>query len=107
LIKETTQVRPYVQPFAGGPGAAPPEKFSSYRSMLVSFSAFFQTKINTLTPAFMPVNFGKSQTLLIFNALRPMTLEKKDTKLRRKLQNDLLSILLLVDDLLLTSSDLV
>jgi hypothetical protein len=48
------------------------------------FKRIFHTKINTLTPAFMPVNFGKkSQTLLIFNALRPKTLEKTDTKLAK------------------------
>jgi hypothetical protein len=44
---------------AGGPGVVRPEKFSSYRCIQVSFSAFFRQKINTLTPAFMPVNFGK------------------------------------------------
>jgi hypothetical protein len=44
--------------------------------MQVSFSAFCQTKINTLTPAFMPVNFGKVPNPFIFNALRPKTLEK-------------------------------
>jgi hypothetical protein len=31
-------------PPAGGPGAQPPEKFSSYRCMQVSFSAFFRQK---------------------------------------------------------------
>jgi hypothetical protein len=50
--------------------------------MQVSFSAFFQTKINTPTPAFMPVNFGKVPNP--FNALRPKTQEKTpDTKLRK------------------------
>jgi hypothetical protein len=33
-----------VSPPAGGPGAVPPENFSSYRCMQVSFSAFFRHK---------------------------------------------------------------
>jgi hypothetical protein len=45
----------YIPSPAGGPGAVSPEKFSNYRyGMQVSFSAFFQTKINTMMPAFMP-----------------------------------------------------
>jgi hypothetical protein len=47
-----------VYPSRWEPGAVPPEKFSSYRCMQASLS-HFQTKINTLTPAFMPVNVGK------------------------------------------------
>jgi hypothetical protein len=33
-----------LSPPAGGPGAVPPENFSSYRCMQVSFSAFFRQK---------------------------------------------------------------
>jgi hypothetical protein len=33
------------------------------------FQRILQTKLNTLTPAFMPVNLGKVPNPLIFNAL--------------------------------------
>jgi hypothetical protein len=38
------RVREGVSSPAGDPGAVPPEKFSSYRCMQVSFSAFFRQK---------------------------------------------------------------
>jgi hypothetical protein len=44
---------------AGGQGAVPAEKFSNYTCTQVSFSAFFRKKVITMTPVFMPVNFGK------------------------------------------------
>jgi hypothetical protein len=53
-----------VPPPVGGPRAVPPEKFSNYRCTQVSFSAFF--KVNTLIPAFIPVNFGKVPNLFDF-----------------------------------------
>jgi hypothetical protein len=55
-------------PPAGGPAAVPPEKFSNYTCMLASLRAIksnFHTKINTLTPAFFPLSFGKIFKLLM------------------------------------------
>jgi hypothetical protein len=46
-------------PLAGGPGAVPLGKLKKSRCMQVSLSAFFRQKVNTLIPAFIPVNFGK------------------------------------------------
>jgi hypothetical protein len=45
--------------------------------MQVSFSAFSRKKINTLTPAFMPVNFGKVPNPFDFQCLATKTLEKQ------------------------------
>jgi hypothetical protein len=81
------RVREGCFPPAGGPGAVPLENFLNYKCTQVSFSAFsdknlhidacklwkifqitdarrrvlahFSDKVNTLIPAFIPVNFGK------------------------------------------------
>jgi hypothetical protein len=53
--------------------------------MQVSFSAFFSDKINTLTPAFMPVNFGKVPNPFDFQRLATEDAGKTDMKLRKKL----------------------
>jgi hypothetical protein len=84
----------------GARGLCPRKIFQSYRCMQVSFSAFFQTKINTLTPAFMPVNFGKVPNPFDFQRLAAEDVGKS--------RHETLSRpIVLVDDLLLTSFDLV
>jgi hypothetical protein len=65
--------------------------------MQVSFSAFFIQK-SALTPAFMPVNFGK--------VLNPFDFQRLATEDAGKSRHEALSIVL-VNDLLLTSLDLV
>jgi hypothetical protein len=57
-MKETTQVRPCVPPLAVGPGLCPRKNVQVADACRWVLS-HFQTKINTLMPAFMPVNFGK------------------------------------------------
>jgi hypothetical protein len=48
------------------------------------FLRIFQTKINTLTPAFMPVNFGKVPNSFDFQRLATEDARKKtDMKLRK------------------------
>jgi hypothetical protein len=56
------------------------------------FQRILQTKINTLTPVIMPANFVKSQSLLIFNALRPKTLEENRDEAPQKLWNSSIAI---------------
>jgi hypothetical protein len=51
--------------------------------MQVSFSAFSRKKINTLTPAFMPVNFGKVPNPFDFQCLATEDAGKTGTKLRK------------------------
>jgi hypothetical protein len=42
-----------------GPGGCAPGKIFKLQMHAGEFQRTFHTKINTLTPAFMPVNFGK------------------------------------------------
>jgi hypothetical protein len=72
----------------------------------VSFSAFFHTKINALTPVFMPVDFGKVPNPFDFQRLATEDARKNRHEAPQKPQNSSLSIVL-EDDLLLTSFDLV
>jgi hypothetical protein len=46
-------------PLAGGPGAVPLGKFKKKQMYAGELKRIFQTKINTLILAFIPVNFGK------------------------------------------------
>jgi hypothetical protein len=48
--------------------------------MQVSFSAFFRQKINTLTPEFMPVNFGKVPNSFDFQRLATEDAGRKQTR---------------------------
>jgi hypothetical protein len=52
--------------------------------MQTSFSAYFQTKINTQTPAFMPVNFGKVPNPFDFQRLATEDAGKKQTRSSEK-----------------------
>jgi hypothetical protein len=66
--------------------------------MQVSFSTFFRQKINSLTPVFMPVNFGKVPDPFDFQRLAiAKTLEENRHEAPQKQQNSSLSIAL-VDD---------
>jgi hypothetical protein len=49
------------------------------------FLRIFQTKIDTLAPAFMPVNFGKVPNPFDFQRLATEDAGKTDTKLRKNL----------------------
>jgi hypothetical protein len=59
-----------------------------------------------MTPVFMPVDFGKDSNFFDFQRLATNDARKNRHAAPKKLQNSWLSIVL-VDDLLLTSFDLV
>jgi hypothetical protein len=92
-------------PPGGGSGLCPRKNFQitdARRRVLAHFS----DKINTSTPVFMPVGFGKVPNPFDFQRLSTEDATKNRHEAPQKLQNSSLSVVL-VDDLLLASFALV